>query len=41
MGAFPNFHQADYNDGRGVVFGVIALNSGVARAIDVPSNSLR
>ncbi|MDZ8086401.1 MAG: hypothetical protein RMY16_12690 [Nostoc sp. DedQUE12b] len=40
-GAFPNFHQADYNDGRGVVFGVIALNSGVARAIDVPSNSLR
>ncbi|MES0490911.1 MAG: hypothetical protein ABUK01_13020 [Leptospirales bacterium] len=24
-GGFPNFHQADYNDGRGVVYGVILL----------------
>ena len=39
-GAFPNFHQADYNDGRGVVFGVIALNSGAARGVDVPSSQL-
>ncbi|MBD1823671.1 hypothetical protein H6F51_14385 [Cyanobacteria bacterium FACHB-DQ100] len=36
---FPNFHQA--NNGQGVVFGVVLLNSGTAVVRDVTVSGLR
>jgi hypothetical protein len=39
--AFPNFHQAEYGDGRGVVYGTILLKKGAADGRDVPLRDLR
>ena len=38
--AFPNFHQADHGDGRGVVYGVVCLKPDAVEIIDVPISEL-
>ena len=39
-GAFPNFHQFDYGDGRGIVYGTILLKSKYAKWQDIPGSKL-
>ncbi|WP_179958038.1 M12 family metallopeptidase [Bacillus sp. AR18-7] len=38
--AFPNFHQANYQDGRGVVYGVVFIKPEVIEQRDVPASEL-
>ncbi|MFB3166583.1 M12 family metallopeptidase [Neobacillus sp. 179-C4.2 HS] len=38
--AFPNFHQADHQDGRGVVYGVVCIKPEFVEHRDVPMNRL-
>lgn len=37
---FPNFEQANYNDGRGNVFGVHLIQAGTAQFQDIPARDL-